>query len=232
MTKKLHLHSNSQEMKRHLLSLTLLLLLSTIGFTQCFKAIPNNANVVSTIQTVNGGFTPQWICPGDTLYSGGGIMFIFVEPGAVFNTGGGIDTIFVRSGGTLIMNGGIHEIYFEPGAILNVSGGIPYYDTCLAVTFDYTNAPPNGCITGLASQNKNETQVSVFPNPSKGNFTVSVGEKKNAMVEIYNVLNEIIYSSEIFHSKAEIELHAKSGIYFYRVMDGEKMIAEGKLIIE
>ena len=49
----------------------------------------NNSNVVSSYQTVNGGFTPQWVCPNDTLHSDGGIMRIYLESGATMITGGG-----------------------------------------------------------------------------------------------------------------------------------------------
>ena len=219
-------------MKKNLLILLTLNIIGLQIFAQCYKIIPNNANVVSSSLTVNGGFTPQWICPGDTLHSDGGIMFIFIEPGSVMTTGGGIDTIFVRSGGTLIMNGGIHTIFFEPGAILLVTGGIPYYDTCVAMIFDYSTAPPNGCITGVNTQNKNDVSVSLFPNPSKGKFNISIGDGQNANVEIYNVLNQKVFDTGVFTSKTEIELEQASGIYFYRVLDREKIISSGKLIIE
>jgi hypothetical protein len=106
----------------------------------------SNSNVVSSYQVVNGGFTPQWVCPNDTLYTDGGIMNIYLEAGATMITGGGIDSIFAKSGSTIIMNGGIHRIYHEPGVNLVMNGGIPYLYPCPSLVFNYSQAPANGCV--------------------------------------------------------------------------------------
>ncbi len=106
----------------------------------------SNSNVVSSYQVVNGGFTPQWVCPNDTLYTDGGIMNIYLESGATMITGGGIDSIFAKTGSTIIMNGGIHRIYHEPGVNLVMNGGIPYLFPCPSLVFNYSQAPANGCV--------------------------------------------------------------------------------------
>lgn len=106
----------------------------------------SNSNVVSFYQAVNGGFTPQWVCQNDTLYSDGGIMKIYLESGATMITGGGIDTIYAKTGATIVMNGGIHRIYHEPGVNLVMNGGIPYLYLCPSLVFNYSQAPANGCV--------------------------------------------------------------------------------------
>ena len=106
----------------------------------------SNSNVVSSYQVVNGGFTPQWVCQNDTLYSDGGIMNVYLEAGATMITGGGIDSIFAKSGSTIIMTGGIHRIYHEPGVNLVMNGGIPYLYPCPSLVFNYNQAPANGCV--------------------------------------------------------------------------------------
>lgn len=118
--------------------------------TSCLTNSPgpvvySNSNVVSTYQVVNGGFTPQWVCQNDTLYTDGGIMNIYLEAGATMITGGGIDSVFAKSGSTIIMNGGIHKIFHEPGVNLIMNGGIPYLYPCPSLMFNYTQAPANGC---------------------------------------------------------------------------------------
>lgn len=107
----------------------------------------SNSNVVSSYQTVNGGFTPQWVCPNDTLHSDGGIMRIYLESGATMITGGGIDSIFAKTGSTIIMTGGIHKIFHEPGVNLILNGGIPTVHLCPSLVFNYSQAPANGCVT-------------------------------------------------------------------------------------
>jgi len=105
-----------------------------------------NSNVVSSYQVVNGGFTPQWVCQNDTLYTDGGIMNIYLEAGATMITGGGVDTVYAKTGSTIIMNGGIHRIYHEPGVNLVMNGGIPYLYPCPSLVFNYSQAPANGCV--------------------------------------------------------------------------------------
>ena len=105
-----------------------------------------NSNVVNSYQVVNGGFTPQWVCQNDTLYTDGGIMKIYLESGATMITGGGIDTVYAKTGATIVMSGGIHAIYHEPGVNLVMNGGIPTLFPCPSLVFNYTQAPANGCV--------------------------------------------------------------------------------------
>lgn len=116
-------------------------------FNLAGPTVLSNSNVVSSYQVVNGGFTPQWVCQNDTLYTDGGIMNIYLEAGATMITGGGIDSIFAKSGSTIIMTGGIHRIYHEPGVNLVMNGGIPYLYPCPSLVFNYSQAPANGCVT-------------------------------------------------------------------------------------
>jgi SprB repeat/Secretion system C-terminal sorting domain len=136
----------------------------------------SNSNVVSSYQVVNGGFTPQWVCQNDTLYSDGGIMKIYLESGATMITGGGIDTIYAKTGATIVMNGGIHVIYHEPGVNLLLSGGIPTLFPCPSLVFNYTQAPANGCapvpVCNL-SLNTTNTNIDCFGQAS-GSASVNV----------------------------------------------------------
>jgi len=226
-------------MKKIITPALLLVAIAQIPLTaiaQCNPAIPNTANVVSFSQTVNGGFTPQWVCSGDTLFSGGGIFFVYLEAGGVMETGGGIDTIYMKSGSVLNMNGGIHVIYFEPGAILNVSGGIPTYDTCVSVTFDYSNAPLSGClITSVPEENAGTMLVSIYPNPAINEIKVQSSKFKVERVEVYDVLGKAAISYQpTAYSQRQISLDVSSldaGIYFVKVK-GEKEEYVAKFVKE
>jgi hypothetical protein len=136
----------------------------------------SNSNVVSSYQVVNGGFTPQWVCQNDTLYSDGGIMKIYLESGATMITGGGIDTIYAKTGATIVMNGGIHRIYHEPGVNLVMNGGTPTLFPCPSLVFNYTQAPANGCapvpVCNL-SLNTTNTNIDCFGQAS-GSVSVNV----------------------------------------------------------
>ena len=138
-------------------------------------SVLSNSNVVSSYQVVNGGFTPQWVCQNDTLYTDGGIMNIYLEAGATMITGGGIDSIFAKSGSTIIMNGGIHRIYHEPGVNLVMNGGIPYLYPCPSLVFNYSQAPANGCVpVPVCNLTTNATVTNVLCNgQATGTATVT-----------------------------------------------------------
>ena len=89
-------------------------------------------------------------------------------------------------------------------------------------------------VTSLASVSQNNTlenDVSVFPNPSTGIFTIEFSEKISA-IEIYNTLGEKIYQSTITTLQSEINLSNKpKGIYFLRIIAEDKIHTQ-KLIIQ
>jgi hypothetical protein len=135
-----------------------------------------NSNVVNSYQVVNGGFTPQWVCQNDTLYTDGGIMKIYLESGATMITGGGIDTVYAKTGATIVMSGGIHVIYHEPGVNLVMNGGIPTLFPCPSLVFNYTQAPANGCVpVPLCNLSSSATATNIDCNGSaSGSATVNV----------------------------------------------------------
>jgi|GEM_PF-4902537 len=132
-------------MKKQIFLVLTLLTISKTLLAQCIPAIPNNAVVITAIDTINGGFDPVWVCPGDSFHTDGGLHNIYLEPGSFMSTGGGIDSIFVKKGATLLMNGGIHYILFEDFTDVILSGGIPTLDSCMGMRFNYADAPYNGC---------------------------------------------------------------------------------------
>jgi hypothetical protein len=172
---------------------------------------------VNSSQLVNVGFTHQWVCSGDSLTSNGGSFNVFLEPGAVMSTLGGIDSIYVKAGATLNMNGGIHHIVFEPLAILNILGGIAYFDTCVSINYDYSQAPASGCLfTSLNSMPLSDIKFSVAPNPVKDQLTIET--TKATTIEIINVLGEILVN-RIIDKKEVINIASfNKGVYFIREM--------------
>ncbi len=96
-------------------------------------------------------------------------------------------------------------------------------------TFDITTA------TGLNNIN-NAGICNIYPNPSKGNFIVESLDENNGssgrFIEVYNVLGERIYASELAQQKTEVGLNTGSGIYFYKIQRLNEVLATGKLVIE
>lgn len=90
---------------------------------------------------------------------------------------------------------------------------------------------------GIEKITSGKGNVKVYPNPSKGEFTIeSSGVSSQWSVEVYNVLGEQVYSSNYPLSTNHYSLDLSSnpnGIYFYRVIaNNGNILGEGKLIIQ
>ena len=97
------------------------------------------------------------------------------------------------------------------------------------------NSNPAFCIpSGLTTINGLESissEISISPNPSSGIFTLQ-STAEITTIEIYNVLGEEVYKSEVKSQKEEINLsNQPSGIYFVKVITDEKVYSR-KIIID
>jgi 2',3'-cyclic-nucleotide 2'-phosphodiesterase (5'-nucleotidase family) len=64
-------------------------------------------------------------------------------------------------------------------------------------------------------------KVSVYPNPTNGNFILDLGGAQAESVEIFNIIGERVYSTTSFNSKQQISLEGKAtGIYLVKVSVG------------
>ncbi len=87
-----------------------------------------------------------------------------------------------------------------------------------------------GIATGITENNKSAIGFNIFPNPSKGTFTIAAKEN-NYTLSITNILGESIYKSEIKNQKTEVDLSLQpNGIYFINIQT-EKESNTQKIII-
>jgi hypothetical protein len=91
--------------------------------------------------------------------------------------------------------------------------------------------------TGI-NELSNDLAVLIFPNPSNGKFTLQFDNGKltmnNYQLSIYNVFGERIYLSDLKQQKFnEIDLStAPKGIYFVKIIDGNKKVTNKKILIQ
>jgi hypothetical protein len=102
----------------------------------------------------------------------------------------------------------------------------------------FTISLASGCATGVAALSGNADGISIIPNPSHGDFTISMpaGAAEKSTVRIYNILGDEVpfTSSEKASGKNNRDIslqHRGSGLYFIRVQTGENTYSR-KLIIE
>ncbi|MBL4669910.1 MAG: T9SS type A sorting domain-containing protein, partial [Flavobacteriales bacterium] len=90
-----------------------------------------------------------------------------------------------------------------------------------------TSACESVIISGIEA-NSFANQLIVYPNPTKGLFTVSLDElDNNANVIVYTVVGKEIVNQEITKNKTTINLEAyDKGIYFVKIQNGENIITK------
>lgn len=85
------------------------------------------------------------------------------------------------------------------------------------------------------NENKEQEDISVFPNPSNGQFHLTINDlafMKDAEVAIYNVVGEKIYKAIITQSNPNIELsHPVKGIYLLKIDNGEAVLTK-KIVVQ
>ena len=76
--------------------------------------------------------------------------------------------------------------------------------------------------------------VGIYPNPNNGNFTLTYTLKEDAILEVYNSFGQLmmIEKLKIGSNKKEIELTSTKGMYYYTIKTKEKIITNGKLVVQ
>ncbi|HTB30619.1 MAG TPA: choice-of-anchor tandem repeat GloVer-containing protein [Bacteroidia bacterium] len=195
----------------------------------CVFSIDSNGNGYKDLfnfNDTNGGD------PNGSLVLLGNKLYGLTQVGGVYGDG----RIF-----SIDTNGGGFKDLFDfngangrwPEGTLTLSGGVFYGMTTLGgidndgVIFSFKDTS-----TGISKIPQVSSSINLYPNPSKGIFTVeSVAQISS--IEIENVLGQKIYFSKINSEKAEINLSNQSkGIYFTKIIFEDESISVGKLIIK
>lgn len=67
----------------------------------------------------------------------------------------------------------------------------------------------------------NENQISLYPNPSNGNFTVE-DSNEDFSIEIYNLLGQKVFEIGTIKNRAEINPNLNKGVYLMKIKDSNK----------
>lgn len=77
-------------------------------------------------------------------------------------------------------------------------------------------------LTGI-EENTFFSDVSVYPNPSKGQVNIDLGELKDVSVQLYSLTGEILYQKDNINGGIQqFDLNIESGVYFINVISGNE----------
>ncbi len=155
-------------------------------------------------------------------YPSGTIISAIVTGGSQFDTGYGMDI----EQGKIVIGGGFQDstdLEFGSGASMFYGNG--QIDAFVA-TYDNTTAVPE-----IDSQN--EFGILLYPNPSNGNFNILGNFPEGAKIEVYDVVGQIVYTSELQrgNQSQQISLQLAAGVYSYWVVANDNVLQADKLII-
>ncbi len=81
--------------------------------------------------------------------------------------------------------------------------------------------------SSIALASTQETVFNILPNPGINELNIRLTEKKNASVEVYNLLGRKIYTGKLTALHNAINITSwKSGIYLVKVITDKKSITK------
>ena len=102
---------------------------------------------------------------------------------------------------------------------------------CESLAFATSSLTVNLCV-GINNQNMDLGGVSIYPNPTNGEFTIELVSVNNTYITITNVLGQIIKTQKAeLINQINLNLFEK-GVYFISVMDNNQSVYKGSIIKE
>ncbi len=150
---------------------------------------------------------------------------------------------FIQSGDTLISSSQHDNQWYYNGAPLNNDTSQRLIITVPGEYWVVVNNEANGCstasdsmkvdtVTGIEQLTVNSGQLTIYPNPTSGQFTIKLNDNQNGYtVEVYNVMGEKVYQSVLNNSQNDIDLSSQStGMYFVYLKSAEG-VEVGKVLV-
>ena len=98
------------------------------------------------------------------------------------------------------------------------------------------SAVPKDIFVGITENANESANVQVYPNPVSNelNITHDLSVKEGVIhLEIMDVMGRVLINKTINHTNNQIDINQlSSGLYFYNVLQNDKVVQSGKLVVE
>lgn len=123
----------------------------------------------------------------------------------------------VKANSTLIINGDGCGANYDPAATIIDNGTNSLTLSCFGpLTFDYSNAPSNGCVVGI-DENEVLVTVSVYPNPVKDVLYLSSEDARIQQVSLLDMSGRSMeLEFDLMTGVAQVN-HLAPGSYFLNI---------------
>jgi len=190
---------------------------TSIPFTNTYPGCAANAHWQTTfVATANGHSVPEGGSSGSPLFNGAGLVMGTLTGGATSCTLLTGPELYGKMSYHWISNGTTNATRLKPWLDPNNSG----------VTTLNGNFSP--CNVGIDDQ-KEENSFTIYPNPSKGEFTINIelAKQENIQIRVFNIVGQEIFTKKIADTqvgKFTIDLSSQSnGIYFVELKTNEQV---------
>ena len=205
-----------------LISFFSFLLITTFVLAQCHFPIPSSAVPIKSSAIITIEDT-SWICEGLDISVNRVYNTLYVEKNCTTNVSADFCLLYVRGPGVVGLYGdSITLIYAANVQVLDNGTGNTINVCSAPITFDYTNAPGNGCVmppSGIEN-NMNLFSIHIHPNPAKDLIYIE-NEQYLQLIEyqIYNIEGKLSQSGSFSKDNDQIDVSSQpKGVYFIRIL--------------
>ena len=101
------------------------------------------------------------------------------------------------------------------------------------VKLDSLGCLVEGCAVGFEDATQTQFQVSVMPNPFHGRTLVQIPQQRDGITfEVYDVFGRNVRNSAVTSTFTFYQEDLPAGLYLYRLRDGAKVLATGRVVID
>jgi Secretion system C-terminal sorting domain len=135
------------------------------------------------------------------------------------------------------------EIFVDPATIIPRNGStgpylfdVCYINLCTGVQSckTFSKGLPTPCTTAKISSDNTSTKLAIVPNPTNGNFILTLSEKLSGNYQIFDSKNSNLIQEDKFDNQTELQINLspklKPGIYILKVITASNIFTE-KIIL-